>query len=145
MDVRDQRGAGLDGHQRTVVACVRRTTAQGAGEQEVRTFGTMTADRLALSDWLAGDAVEPVAMEATRVYWRPVFTVREAGHAVILVTPQHMRAVPGRTTTVREAEWRADRLAHGLLRPCFIPASSPLHPRFIPASSRPPRYGRGGN
>jgi transposase len=121
MDVRYQRCAGLDVHKRTVVACVRLTTSQGAVEQEVRTFGTMTADLLALSDWLAGYAVEQVAMEATGVYWRPVFNVLEAGHAVILVNPQHMRAVPGRKTDVKDAEWLADLLAHGLLTASFIP------------------------
>ncbi len=69
MDGRYQRCAGLDGQKRTVVACVRLTSAEGVVEQEVRTFGTMTADLLALSDWLAGSAVEQVAMEATGVYW----------------------------------------------------------------------------
>jgi transposase len=121
MDVQYQRCAGLDVHKRTVVACVRGTTAQGAVEQEVRPFGTMPPDLLALADWLAGYTVEQVAMEATGVYWRPVFNVREAGHAVILVNPQHMRAVPGRKTDVKDAEWLADRLAHGLLRPSCIP------------------------
>jgi transposase len=121
MDVRYQRCAGLEVHKRTVVACVRLTGAEGVVEQEVRTFGTMTADLLALSDWLAGYAVEQVAMEATGVYWRPVFNVLEAGHAVLLVNPQHMRAVPGRKTDVKDAQWLADLLAHGLLQPSFIP------------------------
>jgi transposase len=118
---------------RTVVACVRLTTAQGAVEQEVRTFGTMTADLLALSDWLAGYAVEPVAMEATGatgVYWRAVFNVLEAGHAVILVNPQHMRAVPGaRPMSRMRSGWRI----------CWRTACCG------PASSRPPRYGRCGS
>ncbi|HEV2458479.1 MAG TPA: transposase, partial [Ktedonobacterales bacterium] len=60
-------------------------------------------------------------MEATGVYWRPVFNVLAVGHAVILVTPQHLRAVPGRKTDVKDAEWLADLLAHGLLRASFIP------------------------
>jgi transposase len=81
----------------------------------------MTADRLALADWLAGYTVEQVAMEATGVYWRPGFNVREAGHAVILVNPQPMRAVPWRKTDVKDAEWLADRLARSLLRPSCIP------------------------
>jgi transposase len=121
MDVQYRRCAGLDVQKRTVVACVRLTTAEGDLRQEVRTFGTMTADLLALSDWLAGDAVEQVAMERTGVYWRPVFTVLEAGHPVLLVNPQHMRAVPGRTTAGKDAEWLADLLAHGLLQPSCIP------------------------
>ena len=121
MDVQYQRCAGLDVHKRSVVACVRLTTAEGAVQQEVRTFGTMTADLLALGDWLAGYAVEQVAMESTGVYWRPVFNLLEAHHAVVLVNPQHMRAVPGRKTDVKDAEWLAELLAHGLLQPSFIP------------------------
>jgi transposase len=121
MDVQSQRCAGLDVQKRTVVVCVRLTTAQGEVQQEVRTFGTMTADLLALGDWLAGSAVEQVAMESTGVYWRPVFNLLEAQHAVVLVNPRHMRAVPGRKTDVKDAEWLADLLAHGLLQPSFIP------------------------
>jgi len=121
MDVQYQRCAGLDVHKRTVVARVRLTTAEGVVQQEVCTFGTMTADLLALGDWLAGYAVEQVAMESTGVYWRPVFNLLEAHHAVVLVNPQHMRAVPGRKTDVKDAEWLAELLAHGLLRPSFIP------------------------
>jgi transposase len=121
MDVQNQRCVGLDVHKRTVVACVRLTTAAGEVQQEVRTFGTMTADLLALDDWLASYAVEQVAMESTGVYWRPVFNVLEAQHPVVLVNPQHMRAVPGRKTDVKDAEWLADLLAHGLLQPSFIP------------------------
>jgi transposase len=121
MDEQYRRCAGLDVHKRTVVACVRLASAEGEVQQQVRTFGTMTADLLALSDWLAGYGVEQVAMESTGVYWRPVFNVLEAGHPVMLVNPQHMRAVPGRKTDVKDAEWLADLLAHGLLRPSFIP------------------------
>jgi transposase len=121
MDIQHQRCAGLDVHKRTVVACVRHTTTEGALEQEVRTFGAMTADLLALSDWLAGFGIEQVAMESTGVYWRPVFNLLEAHHAVVLVNPRHMRAVPGRKTDVKDAEWLADLLAHGLLQPSFIP------------------------
>ncbi len=123
MQVVSTRCCGLDVHQKTVVACVLLTQPSGRVQREVRTFGTMTADLLALSDWLAGSAVEQVAMEATGVYWRPVFNVLEAGHAVILVNPQHMRAVPGRKADVKDAQWLADLLAHGLLRPSFIPAA----------------------
>ncbi len=126
MDVQYQRCAGLDVQKRTVVACVRLTTAQGEVQQEVRTFGTMTADLLALGDWLAGYAVEQVAMESTGVYWRPVFNVPEAQHAIVLVNSQHMRAVPGRKTDVKDAEWLADLLAHGLL------AHGLLQSSFIP-------------
>ncbi len=100
---------------------MRLTTAQGEVQQEVRTFGTMTADLLALGDWLAGYAVDQVAMESTGVSWRPVFNVLEAQHPVVLVNPQHMRAEPGHKTDVKDAEWLAELLAHGLLQPSFIP------------------------
>jgi len=76
MDVRYQRCAGLDVHKRTVVACVRLSTAAGAVQQEVRTFGTMTADLLALSDWLAGFGIEQVAMESTGVYTPPTMLLK---------------------------------------------------------------------
>jgi len=131
MDVHHQRCAGLDVPKRTVVACVRLTTAEGDVPQEVRTFGAMTADPLALGDWLAGYGVEQVAMEGTGVYWRPAFNVLEAHHAVVLVNPRHLRAVPGRKTDVKDAEWPADLLAHGLLQPSFIPPAPPRAPREL--------------
>ena len=143
MDVQYQRCAGLDVQKRTVVACVRLTTAQGEGQQEVRTFGTMTADLLALADWLAGYAVEQVAMESTGVYWRPVFNVLEAQHAVVRVNPQHMRAVPGRKTDVKDAEWLADLLAHGLLQPRFIPPAPVRALRELVGSRR--QHGAGAH
>jgi len=121
MDVQVQRCAGLDVHTRTIVACVRLTSPEGARQPEVRTSGAMTADRLALSDWLTGHAVEQVAMEGTGVYRRPAFTAPEAPHPVIPVNPQHLRAVPGRKADVKDAAWPADLLTHGLLRPSFIP------------------------
>jgi transposase len=116
------RCCGLDVHKKTVVACVLVTEADGAVRREVRTFGTMTADLLALADWLAGWGVTHVALESTGVYWRPVFNLLEDGQrTVVLVNPQHMKAVPGRKTDVKDAEWLADLLRHGLLRPSFIP------------------------
>jgi transposase len=81
----------------------------------------MTADLLALNDWLNARQVAQVAMESTGVYWRPVFNLLEAEHEIILVNAQHLKAVPGRKTDVTDAEWLADLLRHGLLRPSFIP------------------------
>src|SRR6185437_12907490 len=121
MQVVYARCCGLDVHQKTVVACVLLTTTQGAVRREVRTFGTMTADLLALNDWLNGLDVEQVAMESTGIYWRPVFSLLEADHPIILVNAQHIKAVPGRKTDVKDSEWVADLLRHGLLKASFIP------------------------
>src|SRR5262249_46108191 len=87
---------------------------------EVRSFGTMTADLLALNDWLNLLRVEQVALESTGVYWRPVFNLLEADHPIILVNAQHLQTVPGRKTDVNDIKWVADLLRHGLLKASFI-------------------------
>jgi transposase len=113
---------GLDIHKRTVVACVLLTSPNGHVQREVRTFGTMTTDLLALSDWLTQCAVTQIAMESTGVFWRPVFNLLEdAGRTLVLVNPQPSKAVPGRKTDVKDSEWLADRVRHGLVPPSFIP------------------------
>lgn len=82
----------------------------------------MTADPQALSRWLREQQVERVALQSTGIYWVPVFTVlEEGGHAVIVVNPQHIKAVPGRKTDIKDSQWLADLLRHGLLQPSFIP------------------------
>lgn len=111
-----ERCCGLDVHKKTVVACVR--TPRG---RETRTFGTMTRDVLALSDWLAESQVTPVAMESTGVSWNPVYNILEGDFTVMVVNAQHLKAVPGRKTVVKDAEWIAQLLQHGLLRGSFIP------------------------
>jgi transposase len=122
VQVVNARCCGLDVHKKTVVACVLISEPDGLVKRELRTFGTMTVDLLALADWLSGLGVTHVALESTGVYWRPVFNVLEdEGRTLLLVNPQHMRAVPGRKTDVKDAEWIADLLLHGLLRPSFIP------------------------
>ena len=122
MEVVHERCCGLDVHKRTVVACVLITRPDGAVERQVRTFKTMTADLLALNDWLSRLGVSHVALESTGVYWRPVFNILEdEQRTLLLVNPQHMRAVPGKKTDVRDSEWLADLLRHGLLRASFIP------------------------
>jgi transposase len=113
--------AGLDVHKATVVACVRAATAGGKVRREVRTFGTMTDDLLALADWLAGAGVTHVAMESTGVYWKPVFHLLEGRFEVLLVNAQHIKQAPGRKTDVRDCEWIAQLLQHGLLRASFVP------------------------
>jgi len=113
---------GIDVHKRSVVACVLLTAPDGTVRRRVSTFGTMTADLLALADWLGGFGVTHIAMESTGVYWRPVYNLlEEEGRTILLVNPQHMKAVPGRKTDVQDSEWLADLLRHGLLRGSFIP------------------------
>lgn len=121
MQVEYQRCAGIDLHKKTAVTTIMITEPDGTLEQQTRTFSTMTSDLLALDDWLRAHRVEIVAMEATGIYWHPVFNILEAGRPVLLVNPQHMKAVPGRKTDVKDSQWIADLLRHGLLSASFIP------------------------
>jgi transposase len=107
---------GLDVHAKTVAACLIKN-----GRKEVRTFATMTDELLQLAAWLVQAGCTHVALESTRVYWKPVFNILEGGLSVILVTARHIKAVPGRTADVRDCEWLADLLRHGLLKASFIP------------------------
>lgn len=117
MEVLHERCAGLDVHRDTVVAC-----AITPEVREVRTFPALTGGLLELADWLAALDVSHVAMESTGVYWKPVYNLLEGGgFELLVVNARHMRAVPGRKTDVRDAEWIADLLRHGLLRGSFIP------------------------
>ncbi len=108
--------SGLDVHAKTVVACLIRR-----GKKQTRTFSTMTDDLLRLSDWLVEEGCTHVAIESTGVYWKAVFNILEGVLEVILVNAQHVKAVPGRKTDVKDSEWLADLLRHGLLRASFIP------------------------
>ncbi len=121
MQVVHQHCCGLDVHKKTVVACIMITLLTGEVQKHVRTFSTMTADLLALADWLKAFQVTHVAMESTGVFWKPVFNLLEADVTVILINAQHMKAVPGRKTDIKDSEWIADLLRHGLLRASFIP------------------------
>jgi transposase len=113
--------AGLDVHKKTVVAAIIVPGSQQNGHQETRTFGTMTVDLLALSDWLLAHGVTHVAMESTGEYWKPVFNMLESDFQVLLVNAAHIKGVPGRKTEVNDAEWIADLLKHGLLKASFVP------------------------
>jgi len=124
MQVIHARCAGLDVHKKTVVACVMITALDGTLQQETKTFATTTADLLALSDWLRSYGVTHVAMESTGVYWKPVYNLLEGLFELLVVNAQHIKAVPGRKTDVKDAEWIADLLRHGLLRGSYIPARS---------------------
>ena len=121
MQVIHQRCAGLDVHKKTVVACMLITSPEGRVQKQIRTFSTMTVDLLALADWLGAFDVTHIALESTGVYWHPVFNLLEEQHTIILVNPQHMKAVPGRKTDAQDSEWLADLLRHGLLQASFIP------------------------
>ena len=121
MDVVYTQCAGLDVHKKTVVAAIIVPDGQGGLHKETRTFGTMTVDLLALSDWLMGHGVTHAAMESTGEYWKPPFNILESNFEVMLVNAQHVKAVPGRKTDINDAEWLADLLRHGLLRASFIP------------------------
>jgi len=112
---------GLDVHKKSVVACLLRPGLAGRPLRELRTFGTMTVDLLALSDWLATAGVTHVAMESTGVYWKPIYNLLEGLFTVLVVNAQHIKHVPGRKTDVKDAEWIATLLRHGLLRPSYVP------------------------
>jgi transposase len=121
MDQLVDRCCGLDVHKQTVVACVRLPGARRARTQEVRTFGTTSADLLALRDWLQAHEVTHVAMESTGVYWKPVYYVLEDAFTCVLANAAHIKQVPGRKTDVQDCVWIAQLLEHGLLRGSFVP------------------------
>jgi len=108
---------GIDVHAKMLVACLILTD----GQKEIRTFSTMTDDLLRLRDWLQTANCTHVAIESTGVYWKPVFNILEDALTVILINPEHARALRGRKTDIKDAEWLADLLRHGLLKPSFIP------------------------
>jgi transposase len=122
MDVIYPRCCGLDIHKKTVVACLLTTEKGQPPAKTIRTFGTMTTDLLALADWLHTAGWTHVALESTGVYWRPIYNLLEGLFTLLVVNAQHMKAVPGRKTDVKDAEWIADLLRHGLLRGSFIPS-----------------------
>jgi transposase len=121
MDVVHPRCCGLDVHKQTVVACVLLSNPTGQPHKTVRTFGTLTDELLALADWLASQSVTHVALEATGSYWKPVWNLLEGRFELLLANAQHSKTVPGRKTDVKDAEWIADLLRHGLLKPSFVP------------------------
>src|SRR5215475_11708698 len=114
MELLHRRCVGLDVHKDTVVAAIR--IQRGAEkESKVRTFGTTTKALLELSDWLSEHEVTHAAMEATGVYWKPVWHVLEGTFELVLANAMHIKNVPGRKTDVNDATWIADLLAHGLI------------------------------
>jgi transposase len=121
MEIVNTRCAGLDVHKKTVVACCLVGEAGKRVERQTQTFPTMTADLLRLADWLGAQGITTVAMESTGEFWKPVYALLEGRFAVLVVNAQHIKNVPGRKTDVKDAEWIADLLRHGLVRGSFIP------------------------
>src|SRR3954452_14741868 len=116
-----ERAAGLDIAKASLVACVRTPKPDGGWQVSKRKFATMSSDVGALADWLAEHRVTRVGMESTSDYWRPVFYLLEDRFECWLLNARHMRAVPGRKTDMTDAEWICDLVAHGLVRPSFVP------------------------
>ena len=117
-----EHGCGLDVHQATVVARLLWARSDGRVQKQLRSFGTTTRELVQLRAWLVAEGCTHVAMESTGVYWKPVYAVLEGGELEILVAnAQQVKKVPGRKTDVKDAEWIADLLCHGLLRPSFVP------------------------
>jgi transposase len=112
---------GMDVHKDSVVVCVRRTDDRGQVHQEVRGFGTTSAQLFALGDWLCGQGVSIGAMEATGVYWKPVWNLLEDRLSLMLVNPRDVKQVPGRKTDVKDCQWIAQLLSCGLLKASFVP------------------------
>src|SRR5215213_480937 len=138
MEVLHPRCAGLDIHKDSVVACVR--IAEGARVvRHVQTFATTTTDLERLSEWLKSHGVTHVVMEATGVYWEPVWAVlcEETERALALANAHHVKAVPGRKTDVNDATWLADLLAHGLIRPSFVPPADVQALRDLTRTRKP--------
>ncbi len=114
--------AGLDVHKKTVEAPARRIESNGRWHQATRQSSTLTRDLRAMSDWLAAQGVTHVAMESTGVYWKPLYHILEGRFTVVLVNAQHLKRVPGRKTDVKDCQWIAQLLQHGLLQDSLLPA-----------------------
>lgn len=116
-----ERCCGLDVHQATVVACLLVGRPDQKPRKVVRTFGTMTADLVAMSNWLRDEGCTNVAMESTGVYWMPVYTILEGQFDIVIGNATHIKQVPGRKTDIKDSEWIADLLRHGLIKRSFVP------------------------
>ena len=121
MDAIYERCCGLDIHKKTVLACLIVPRKGRQIRKDIRTFGTMTDDLLALANWLAAENVTHVAMESTGVFWKPLFNLLEDRFQLLLVNARDIKQVPGRKTDVKDCEWIADLLRHGLLKASFVP------------------------
>jgi len=122
MDLTFSRCAGIDVHKRMLMVCIR-IVIGGKLHTEVREFGTMTKDLLALVDWLLESGVTHVAMESTGSYWKPVYNILEGSLEIFVVNAHHVKQVPGRKTDVKDSQWLAQLMAYGLLKPSFVPTT----------------------
>lgn len=123
-----ERCCGLDVHKKTVVACVLVTSADGVVQRTVRTFATMTADLLALDDWLCTQEIVQVAMESSGVYWQPVYNILEEGRTILLVNPQRVLCCPW-------TQDRRERRSHGSLTCCVMASCSPVSSHLSPSAT----------
>ena len=123
MEILYERCAGLDVHKKNVKACFSAPGKDGHRQKETRTYLTMTPNLLEMRDWLKEQGCTHIALEATGVYWRPIYNLLEGDFEILVVNAHHIKAVPGRKTDVKDAEWIADLLAHGLLSASFIPSA----------------------
>lgn len=121
MEVLHTHCAGLDVHKRTVVASVIVSAERGKSRKETHTFGTTTSELLKLSDWLIDHQITHVAMESTGEYWKPIYNILEDNFELLLINAQHIKAVPGRKTDVKDSEWIAELLRFGLVKASFVP------------------------
>ena len=119
-----ERCAALDVHKAQLTACAHVPDRQGKRSELCAEFSTMTAELLALRDWLLGLGVTHVAMEATGVYWKPVYYLLEDDFELSLVNAQHVKNVPGRKTDLKDAQWVCQLLEHGLVKSSFVPAQA---------------------
>jgi transposase len=140
MEVIYPRCAGLDVHKETVVACIR--IAEGSEvSHSVRTFATTTASLIELGEWLEASRCTHVGMEATGVYWKPVWQVlADSNFELVLANAAHVKNVPGRKTDVNDATWLSELLAHGLVRASFVPGPEP---RTAESAAHPQAAGSG--
>jgi len=123
MEILYERCAGLDVHKKNVKACFASQGVGGKRQKETRTYLTMTQDVLEMRDWLKEQGCTHLAMEATGVYWKPIYNLLEGDFVILVVNAHHIKTVPGRKTDVKDAEWIADLLSHGLLTASFIPSA----------------------
>jgi transposase len=123
MEVLYERCAGLDVHKKNVKVCLITPGGDQRPHKEIRSYATKTQDLLELHDWLQEQGCTHLAMESTGVYWKPIYNLLEGDFELLVVNAHHLKTVPGRKTDVKDAEWIADLLQHGLLRASFIPSA----------------------
>ena len=123
MEILYPRCAGLDVHKKNVKACMKTPGSDGRPSKEVRTYATKTQDILEMRDWLKEQGCTHIALESTGVYWKPIYNLLEEDFEILVVNAHHLKTVPGRKTDVKDSEWIADLLQHGLLRASFIPSA----------------------